>query len=1002
MTLQAASNNLNEGYSRDCNHNYSYSHNDNHSSNIAKNHPVEGAIFLKSSNHEHYVTKNQTPHLPVSDHDDKEQQQQEPIFSSQASIMDYVTLEGIENRTGVEKENVYAFVLKELLDNAVDFLETQHSGGRKEQMNIAAAAKVHATILKQDNKFLRIMVLNSNVYGKPVFSKDILRSILNFNSFYSSKRNQFKISKGVLGDAFKEVLCIPYALAREQRQQRQQQQQNHTEWNEPLIITTRVNHIQRFFVNLKINRINQTIHSQITESIGENDEIRTSTHQQQMPNYTEIEVRLPIVQGLFDFAKLKRFLTEYTTFNMHIDFTFEFIINPSAKPSEQSNITLTFPQVQQINSKWTNIGSIYYSTLPEFQNFIFGLENNDQPIYSVIQKSFREGSNMKKEGDFARMTVGHLKHSPNQINVLRAQLRNIMRPITSPSNLSLPFDANRNVRMEALKKRVEQRDPSFKISDMKYKSNYGYYKSNNIEFPFFFEIAVIHSSKIPYNLEFIDSLNSSVMPGRYSFLVGSDPQTFQYQTQADRKNNNVHTARTIFEIFEHFGYSYKKEKCKKPQSLIIANLISPRIEYKSYGKSSIDITPFAEVIAETTAKVCSASSTTSRLSNSEAAEENSVIGFLRALLRERYDALKRDPTLKDTQKWTQSTVFYVLRRVLLDHGFSAEKIDRQYITSEIKEVCEKYLGVKREELGISAADRAQLYFKGEWHDVGLEEIGKLITYGTDMVIIEKEGVVKQLAPFADENGIALLNTRGFLTEYASILSEESGKNGCNIAILTDLDASGLLIANMVPDVFRIGIDFETLDYFRLDPKIVEENYKPKSNHLKPLETLATRNSNDDALFDLLPNNILSIFDQLFADSDNHLDEKVKYVSSKRIEIDSVMAAVNDNPRFWRFILSKLQERYPTRNYNRAINVPEYVIPTMIESLIQNVQKKAVAISGQERHKIMEKYSNTTGFLNVNQHDIAVAKKLRTIVEDDKDIKSFLKKLDKLIKCTLSF
>ena len=33
-----------------------------------------------------------------------------------------------------------------------------------------------------------------------------------------------------------------------------------------------------------------------------------------------------------------------------------------------------------------------------------------------------------------------------------------------------------------------------------------------------------------------------------------------------------------------------------------------------------------------------------------------------------------------------------------------------------------------------------------------------------MLIVEKEGVEKQLAPFSDEKGIALLNTRGFLTE----------------------------------------------------------------------------------------------------------------------------------------------------------------------------------------------------------------------------------------------
>jgi len=38
--------------------------------------------------------------------------------------------------------------------------------------------------------------------------------------------------------------------------------------------------------------------------------------------------------------------------------------------------------------------------------------------------------------------------------------------------------------------------------------------------------------------------------------------------------------------------------------------------------------------------------------------------------------------------------------------------------------------------------------------------------GTDLLIIEKEGVVQVLTPFADKKGIALLNTRGFLTEYA--------------------------------------------------------------------------------------------------------------------------------------------------------------------------------------------------------------------------------------------
>jgi len=99
-----------------------------------------GLGYLQPSSHEHFLNKNQIP-LPTTD-----EGQQEPIFSCQSSIMDYVTLEGIENRTGIEKENAYAFVLKELLDNAKDFLETQHRNSgvtsRRKKIVIPVTAEV--------------------------------------------------------------------------------------------------------------------------------------------------------------------------------------------------------------------------------------------------------------------------------------------------------------------------------------------------------------------------------------------------------------------------------------------------------------------------------------------------------------------------------------------------------------------------------------------------------------------------------------------------------------------------------------------------------------------------------------------------------------------------------------------------------------------------------------------------------------------------------------------
>jgi hypothetical protein len=812
-------------------------------------------------------------------------------------------------------------------------------------MQSAKEARVKVTILKED-AVLRIIVRNTNNSDIPSFSRDKLESIFNFDKFYSSKRNQYKLNRGALGDAFKEVLCVPCALARKYD----------IDWKRPLIITTAIHNTQQIFlISLIVDRIKQTIHTDIQALKGK-EEVES--------NYTEIEVHLPVIEDILDLDGLNNFLINYATINTHIDFTFN--LPASSEPHLQQ--ILNFPQIQSINNKWTNLSSVYYYSLSEFQNFIFGLEKSidDLPVYDILRKTFREVSNMKK-ARLVEMSVGQLEQTPHNIDQLYFELHNTMKPISSPSNLSLPFEINKKVRMESIKKRLEQR-PLFKVSDMKYKSEFGYYKSKDVEFPFLYEIAVVSSNSIPYYLDFVNSLNSSVMPGNYSFLIGDDSETFHWQTQTDRKNDNYRYSRTIFDILEYYGYSFKKDKCKKPHTIIIANLVSPRIDYKSYGKSSIDLSPFTAAIAETTVKACLGGS------NGIASKEDSVsvIGLLRGLLKERLEVVKKDPTLKEKQKWTQSTVFYHLRPILLRYGFSPESIDRQYITSEIKSVCAQYLGVKREGLGITAADRAQLYFKEKWYDVGLEEMNSLSQYGTDMLIIEKEGVVKQLAPFVDEKGIALLNTRGFLTEYASILSEQASKNGCNIAILTDFDVSGLLIANNIPNVYRIGIDFDTLDYFNLSPSQVEEEYKPKQNHLKPLR------------------------DREACNIDAKIFEEVDYVSKKRIEIDSVLAAVNDNATFCKFILSKLEKKFPTRDYNRAIYVPEYVMPSCLEELNRQVQEECTLILQKKRSKLKHQFSNITGFVDVMQLNRSIPIHLRKIIESDDEIRPFLSDIESLI------
>ena len=250
-------------------------------------------------------------------------QEQEVIYSTQRSQMDYITWKGIENRTGIEKHNIYEFVLKDLLDNAVDVRNSCHMmilplHGQKFML---------ASKKQLQQRLFHMVVRNSNFSGKDAFSRPMLESIFNFDRFYSSKRNQFKINKGALGDAFKEILCIPYALAREEGIE---------EWNEPLIIRD-YNANRIFSIHLIVDRINQTIHSEIQESSI------AKTSSEGVSGTTEIEITLPVANGA-DRSLLLYYAIRYATFVTHIRFSCE---------DKNQGVTYEFPQLQTIDQNGT-------------------------------------------------------------------------------------------------------------------------------------------------------------------------------------------------------------------------------------------------------------------------------------------------------------------------------------------------------------------------------------------------------------------------------------------------------------------------------------------------------------------------------------------------------------------------------------------------------------------------------------------------------------------------
>jgi hypothetical protein len=137
---------------------------------------------------------------------------------------------------------------------------------------------------------------------------------------------------------------------------------------------------------------------------------------------------------------------------------------------------------------------------------------------------------------------------------------------------------------------------------------------------------------------------------------------------------------------------------------------------------------------------------------------------------------------------------------------------REWVKKLIKKVCDNF-GVSRESLNIYAGARAVMYFQDNWGSVKFDDIKSLAWNGTDILFIEKMGIVEVLTEHADKYGTAIVNTQGLLTEYGKDLMKEAQRQGGHVAILSDYDDHGLLMD--VPDIPRIGIDERTFHYFVL-------------------------------------------------------------------------------------------------------------------------------------------------------------------------------------------
>jgi hypothetical protein len=146
--------------------------------------------------------------------------------------LDFVKLEELNRRTGIEAKDVLPFALSELLCNALD----KHDAS---EINIDVQ-----TVGDFD-----VLTVSDN--GKKKFERSDLELILDFENKASSKRGFLQVSRGILGNALKCIFGYTYALAESRRLVPQ-----------PITISSGV---VTYPISIKPNKIGQVIESQIIE-----------------------------------------------------------------------------------------------------------------------------------------------------------------------------------------------------------------------------------------------------------------------------------------------------------------------------------------------------------------------------------------------------------------------------------------------------------------------------------------------------------------------------------------------------------------------------------------------------------------------------------------------------------------------------------------------------------------------------------------------------------------
>ena len=335
--------------------------------------------------------------------------------------------------------------------------------------------------------------------------------------------------------------------------------------------------------------------------------------------------------------------------------------------------------------------------------------------------------------------------------------------------------------------------------------------------------------------------------------------------------------------------------------------------------------------------------------------------MVKYIIGQRKQSVEADPTLLGTYRWDHSDVFYAIRTWLNQHGWETSVYNdttaggadrRKDLYDMIQDVCEKFYHVKRHQIGIFPEDRAVMAYNGTMYAASFDNLRRLMTNGTDIVCVEKQGPVMKMMPFTVNTGVAFIQSQGFISEYGVALARLANKDSetaaeytnkripiyrGHVGTLTDCDSSGVVLGMKIKGATRLGIDLDTLDEIKQANKGKEdeldidldndleldqlEESNDENTHWKGLkgiiygtghlyEELSTIEKMNYREYLLARPKIL----QDHPDLEN--GTILEYLAEHRIELNTILAAIKPEA-FWNWLKWKLLQVWPDRDYRRG-------------------------------------------------------------------------------------